>query len=134
MFKVEHKKIRRCTLLCFALLQIALGPATYELHICCHHETFPNDQSGRPKCECSCVHHNDHGPSHDESAPEEPHDRHSCRICQAAFAISLTFVEVPILQGVETVSVLRQPDFLPPDSLAEYHSLGRGPPASGSVS
>lgn len=137
MFKVGHIQFRRtallcCAVLCIALMQIAVAPVTYELHICCHDETSSTDHGSEAQRACSCVHHTDQESKSGDSTSEQPHDSDSCRICQAAFAISLSSFASLELQELGTVSILRQADFLAPEFLAEYRSLSRGPPICGS--
>ena len=121
-----------------ALLQLAVLPATYTLHVGCehagdhdHHEdglisSIVSCFSGH--C-CSCSHHsNDDDPENDPPSGEEPHDSDSCAVCQAAFATSTAEFFAPRLTAIGAVCLIADPEALVPASGPQYRSRSRGPP------
>ena len=137
MSKTRHNFRRVFT--CFvALLQLAVLPATYVLHVGCEHSHSDGDHdqgliTGVVSCfsghHCSCSHHSPAHKADDESpTPGEPHDSDSCRICQAAFATSAADFFAPQLTAIGTISVLPRPKINIPASAPRYRSNSRGPP------
>jgi len=135
----------RRSFVCFvALLQLAVVPVTYCLHIDCEHaHSDGHDNSGVissvVSCfsghHCDCSHHSaDDSSDGQSSSPEEPHDSHSCRICQAAFATTTADFSAPKLTEIGTISVLPLPDLNVPASAEAYRSKSRGPPPTAAVS
>ena len=92
MFQLPNN-LKRTVASMIALLQLLTLPATFELHICCDH-SYASDHTTKCKFGCSdCRFHR--WSADDEKDSSEPHDSHSCPICQAAFAV--TTVDVTAL-------------------------------------
>lgn len=143
MSKTHYKF--RYSLACFvALLQFAVVPATYCLHLeCDHSHSDGHYDSGIISAVVSCFSGHDCDCSHDTSddcsdsespPPVEPHDSNSCPVCQAAFATSTADFYAPKVTETETVSVLSPPAVNPPASATRYRSKSRGPPRCVAVS
>ena len=139
-----RNKFRRSFVCFVALLQLAVVPATYCLHIDCEHAHSDGHSSSGiisavvacfsgPHCGCS-------HPTFDDSSgskpppPQEPHDSDSCPVCQAAFATSTADFSAPELTKLATVLVLPTPELSVPVSAERYRSKSRGPPSSVAVS
>ena len=71
-----------------ALLQVAIAPLTYVVHIGCHHDarssTVAPSCSGHAHC-----HHHRHGGSQPDKVPDHSHDSDNCPVCQVAFAAQI---------------------------------------------
>lgn len=137
-----------------ALLQLAVVPATYCLHIDCEHGHDDVDHSSGfistivscfvgHHCDCSeQVSENNRSEelpskSHDSEAPhtpEAPHDSHTCSVCQTAFAMSVAEFSAPVLADFGTVSVPPPLKEAAPASAERYRNHSRGPPVFAAVS
>ena len=126
MSKARYNFNRRFVAVFVVLLQLAVVPATHELHVACDHEACSSDSTCATKHACSCAYHAARQDEKEQS--EEPHDCDSCPICQAAFAVALGFSEPPRLLELGSVSVLELPELLSPECSPRYRSLSRGPP------
>jgi len=139
-----HYNFRRSFVCFVALLQLAVVPATYSLHIGCEHAHSDGHHnsgvvSAVVSCfsghHCDCSHHATDERSGSESpSPEKPHDSHSCPVCQAAFATSTADFSAPGLTQFAMVSALPQAGPCVPESAERYRSKSRGPPSHAAVS
>lgn len=134
----------RCTFVwLFVVLQLAVVPATYSLHIHCHHTRHDRHSqrdlvSAVVACfsghHCHCSHHlSEPTPDSQSPSPDQPHDSESCPVCQAAFATSTAEFFIPRLAEVTTVSVLPLVHRATPWSAERYRSKSRGPPTTNPV-
>lgn len=134
-----HNNLRRSFMCFVALLQLAVVPATFCLHIDCGHTHGDGHHNGGilrsvvsclSQHQCACSHHSTDDSSHGKSpSPEEPHDSHSCRICQAAFATCTADFCPPQLTETGVVSVLTSIESASPSTAPRYRSKSRGPPS-----
>ena len=128
--------LRRAFTVSIALLQLTMQSVTLELHIGCDHShdvssTQPVEE-GRSVAglqECSCGH--DHStPTNAPDQQNEPHDPHSCPVCQAAFAVPMLGLELPPITSAEVFELLSETSRVAPECEPRFCWLGRGPPAA----
>ncbi len=116
---------------CVALVQLAVLPATYVLHIGCEHEdcsiSANADQCGHGRC-CPFHHHEAPG-KHPPKKGERRHDSDECRVCQTAFASIIASPKVACLTCHELLTIISQRSAVITDSVELACHPGRGPPA-----
>lgn len=123
--------IRSALIGCFALLQVALLPATYVVHLGCEHDHSVVEQLSH------CHHHGHrHCDQHatddtkQEDAPSHKHDSDECPICQIAFASQLADGDTPELVTSDLTEAARALAVTIPCAAARYAMPVRGPPAA----
>jgi hypothetical protein len=125
------KPFRTALIGCFALLQVALLPATYVVHIGCDHDHLVVEPSE------SCHHHgHSHCDQHatddskQDDTPVHHHDSDKCLVCQVAFAAQLAGVDAPDLSTSDLTEAADASAVTFPCADVRYAMPVRGPPAA----
>jgi len=125
------KPFRTAFIGCFALLQVALLPATYVVHIGCdhHHSVAPHSASCHHHGHSHCDHRaTDNSKQND--APDHKHDSDECPVCQVAFAAQMAEANTPELHVSDLTEAAEAVAVTLPCADARYAMPVRGPPTA----